>query len=128
MKSDKYSRNIENLGKALAQFSKALAEPESAIVRDASIQRFEFTYELLWKTLKSFLEDFHGVRAVTPRQVFKETFAIDIIDNEDIFLEMLESRNALAHTYNEDQARDIYEKCPQYLTAMEQTFDLLSKN
>ena len=128
MKSDKYSRNIENLGKALAQFSKALAESETAIVRDASIQRFEFTYELLWKTLKSFLEDFHGVRAVSPRQVFKEAFAIDIIDNEDIFLEMLESRNALAHTYNEDQARDIYEKCPQYLTAMEQTFSHLSKN
>ena len=82
MKSDKYSRNIENLGKALAQFSKALAEPESAIVRDASIQRFEFTYELLWKTVKSFLEDLHGVRAVTPRQVFKGAFAIDIIDNE----------------------------------------------
>ena len=128
MKSDKYSRNIENLGKALAQFSKALAEPESAIVRDASIQRFEFTYELLWKTLKSFLEDFHGVRAVSPRQVFKEAFAIDIIDNEDIFLEMLESRNALAHTYSEKQARDICEKCPQYLTAMEQTFSHLSKN
>ena len=128
MKSDKYSRNIENLGKALAQFSKALAEPESAIVRDASIQRFEFTYELLWKTVKSFLEDFHGVRAVSPRQVFKEAFAIDIIDNEDIFLEMLESRNALAHTYSEKQARDICEKCPQYLTAMEQTFSHLSKN
>ena len=102
MKSDKYSRNIENLGKALAQFSKALAEPESAIVRDVSIQRFEFTYELLWKTVKSFLEDFHGVRAVSPRQVFKEAFATDIIDNEDIFLEMLESRNALAHTCSED--------------------------
>jgi len=128
MKTDKYSRNIENLGKALVQFSKALAEPESAIVRDASIQRFEFTYELLWKTVKSFLEDFHGVRAVSPRQVFKEAFAIDIIDNEDIFLEMLESRNALAHTYSEKQARDIYEKCPQYLTAMEQTFNHLSKN
>ena len=128
MKPDKYSRNIENLEKALAQFSKALAEPETAIVRDASIQRFEFTYELLWKTLKSFLEDFHGVRAVTPRQVFKEAFTIDIIDNEDIFLEMLESRNALAHTYSEKQARDICEKCPQYLTAMEQTFSHLSKN
>jgi len=128
MKTDKYSRNIENLGKALVQFSKALAEPESAIVRDASIQRFEFTYELLWKTVKSFLEDFHGVRAVSPRQVFKEAFAIDIIDNEDIFLAMLESRNALAHTYSEKQARDICEKCPQYLTAMEQTFSHLSKN
>ena len=78
--------------------------------------------------MKSFLEDFHGVRAVSPRQVFKEVFAIDLIDNEDIFFAMLESRNALAHIYSEDQARDIYEKCPQYLTAMEQTFDHLSKN
>ena len=60
MKSDKYSRNIENLGKGLA-------EPESPIIRDASIQRFEFTYELLWKTVKSFLEDFQRVRSVSPR-------------------------------------------------------------
>ena len=87
-------------------------------MRDATIQRFEFTYELCWKTLKGYLEDIHGVRAITPRLVFKEAFALDIIENESIFLEMIESKNTLSHTYNEDQARSIYLKCGIYLKEM----------
>ena len=117
-KSDKLNRNLENFAKALSQLEKALDEPESSIVRDATIQRFEFTYELCWKTLKGFLENIHGIRAISPRQVFKEAFALDLIDNENVFLEMIESRNVLSHTYNEDQAQGIYENCGMYLNAM----------
>ncbi len=127
MKSGKYYRNLENLEKALRQFDTALREPETPIVRDASIQRFEFSYELLWKTLKSFLEEIHGVRSVSPRQVFKEAFALSLIDEEMVFIEMIESRNELAHTYNENQAKSIYKKCPSYLTAMENVFRRLKK-
>jgi nucleotidyltransferase substrate binding protein (TIGR01987 family) len=109
---------LENFGRALSQLEKALAEVDTPIVRDATIQRFEFTYKLCWKTLKGFLEDVHGVRAVSPRQVFKESFALDLIDDEEIFLEMIESRNILSHTYNEEQAREIYLKCSKYLNAL----------
>lgn len=76
MNTDKFNRSLTNLKKALARFSEALEEPESSIVRDATIQRFEFTYELLWKTLKIYLQDIHGVRAVSPRQVFKEAYSL----------------------------------------------------
>ncbi len=127
MSSDKYNRNIENLEKALLRFGEALTEPVSSIVRDASIQRFEFTYELLWKTLKNFIEEIHGIRTVSPRQVFKEAFALSLIDKEDLFIEMIESRNTLAHTYNEDQAKNIYEKCPAYLSVMRNVFLQLKK-
>ena len=127
MSSDKYSRNLENLEKALLKFGEALTEPESSIVRDASIQRFEFTYELLWKTLKNFIEEMHGIRTVSPRQVFKEAFALSLIDKEDLFIEMIESRNTLAHTYNEDQAKNIYKKCPAYLSVMKNVFNQIKK-
>ena len=118
MNSDKVEKSLMNLNKAVKRFAEALQEPESSIVMDATIQRFEFTYELLWKTLKIFLEDIHGIRAVSPRLVFKEAFALSVVEQEDIFLEMMQSRNLLSHTYNEEQAAEIYKKCPLYLSAI----------
>ena len=119
MTSDKLDRNLMNFQKALNRLKEILQEPESTIVVDATIQRFEFTYELMWKTLKHFLEDIHGIRVVSPRQVFKEAYALSFIKTDTLFLEMLHSRNLLAHTYNEDLANDIYRKCPSYLSAMQ---------
>ena len=127
MPSDKYNRNLKSLEKALLQLSDALEQSESPIVRDACLQRFEFCYELLWKTLKVFLEDIHGVRAVSPRQVFKEAFALSLIEKEQIFIEMIESRNTLAHTYNEEQAMKIYMKCADYLKVMNSVLAQLNK-
>ena len=127
MPTDKYNRNLKSFEKALLQLGDALEESESPIVRDACLQRFEFSYELLWKTLKVFLEDIHGVRAVSPRQVFKEAFALSIIGEEVTFVEMIESRNTLSHTYNEEQAAKIYEKCADYLKAMKNVLAQLNK-
>ena len=127
MPSDKYNRNLKSFEKALLQLSDALEESESPIVRDACLQRFEFSYELLWKTLKVFLEEIHGVRAVSPRQVFKEAFALSIIGEEVTFVEMIESRNTLSHTYNEEQAAKIYVKCGGYLKAMKNVLAQLNK-
>ena len=115
MTSERYRKSLVNYKNAAKQLAKALNEPESEFIRDASIQRFEFTYELLWKTIKVFLEEIHGVRTVSPRQVFKEAFALELIDNEDVFLEMIEARNSLSHTYNENQASEIYRKLPSFL-------------
>ena len=127
MPSDKYNRNLKSLEKALLQLSDALEQAESPIVRDACLQRFEFSYELLWKTLKVFFEDIHGVRAVSPRQVFKEAFALSLIEKEQIFIEMIESRNTLSHTYNEGQAMKIYKKCSDYLSVMKSVLAQLNK-
>ena len=127
MPTDKYNRNLKSFEKALLQLGDALEESESPIVRDACLQRFEFSYELLWKTLKIFLEEIHGVRAVSPRQVFKEAFALSIIDEELTFVEMIESRNTLSHTYNEEQAAKIYLKCADYLKAMNSVLAQLNK-
>ena len=111
----------------MLQLGDALEQSESPIVRDACLQRFEFCYELLWKTLKIFLEEVHGVRAVSPRQVFKEAFALSIIDEELTFVEMIESRNTLSHTYNEEQAAKIYVKCADYLKVMNSVLAQLNK-
>ena len=111
----------------MLQLGEALDETESPIVRDACFRRFKLSYELLWKTLKIFLEEIHGVRAVSPRQVFKEAFALSLIEKEQIFIEMIESRNTLSHTYNEEQAMKIYVKCADYLKAMNSVLAQLNK-
>ena len=119
--------NLKSFEKALLQLGEASDETESPIVRDACFRRFKLSYELLWKTLKIFLEEIHGVRAVSPRQVFKEAFALSLIEKEQIFIEMIESRNTLSHTYNEEQAMKIYVKCADYLKAMKSVLAQLNK-
>ena len=126
MKSGKLEKSLMNLRKATDRFAEALQEPETSIVMDATIQRFEFTYELMWKTLKIFLEDIHGIRAISPRLVFKEAYALSIIEQEDLFLEMIQSRNLLSYTYNEEQAEQIYKKYPLYLSAIKDLYQRLS--
>ena len=106
---------LQSLNRAIKQFEKVLKEEKIKFISDAAIQRFESTYELLWKTLKPHLEEIHGVRAVSPRQVFKEAFSLDLINNESAFLEMIEARNLIAHSYNENQAESLYKALPKFI-------------
>lgn len=69
------------------------------------IQSFEFTFELCWKTLRDFLESM-GTNVTFARDVVKEAFAAQIIKEGHLWLEMLEKRNILSHTYNRQQASD----------------------
>jgi len=64
------------------------------------IQSFEFSVELAWKTLKDYLES-QGILALFPREVLKIAFQHGMLDQGTIWLEMLEQRNLLAHTFNE---------------------------
>jgi nucleotidyltransferase substrate binding protein (TIGR01987 family) len=81
------------------------------IVRDSIIQRFEFTYELAWKTLKAYME-YAGLTLETsfPRSIFKEAYANKIIDDEKVWLKLLEDRNLTSHIYDEKLANEIADR------------------
>lgn len=80
------------------------------MTHDAAIQRFEFTYELAWKLITAFLE-YQGIPgANSPRSAFKEAFAINLIHDGGIWINMLEDRNLTAHTYDERKAIEIYNR------------------
>jgi nucleotidyltransferase substrate binding protein (TIGR01987 family) len=74
----------------------------SPLEQEGVIQRFEYTFELAWKTLKDYLE-YTGLRLEqhTPRETIKQAFAAQIIPDGRPWMEMLEQRNLLAHTYNQ---------------------------
>ena len=68
------------------------------------VQSFKFTFELAWKTLKDYLEQ-KGLDPRFPRDVIKDAFKMEIIEDGTTWIKMLEKRNKLFHTYNELQAR-----------------------
>ncbi len=85
-------------------------ETKSAIVIDGVIQRFEFTFELSWKLMKAYLE-YQGFKDVnSPRSTIRAAFQNEIIENGDDWIDMMIDRNKTSHIYDEEQAREIYEK------------------
>jgi len=83
-------------------------EKESAIKRDAVIKRFEFTYELLWKTYKK-MARMQKLDYFNPKACFQFAFKSGLISDEDLFLEIIDARNKTTHVYSEEEATRIYE-------------------
>ncbi len=106
-KEIRWKQRFQNLKKAFSQLQRGLniAKPND-IELQGIIQSFEFTFELSWKTLKDFLKN-KGVDVSFPRDVIKEAFHHQIIDNGEIWLDMLENRNLIAHTYDEKRAIEV---------------------
>jgi len=100
----RWKQRFDNFGRALAlldEATKNVAEL-SMLEKEGLIQRFQYTLELAWKTLKDFLES-GGlvVSPVTPRQVVKDAFAANILPDGQVWIDMLNSRNLLSHTYDQ---------------------------
>ena len=96
------------LEKAVSQLNAALEQPYSDIVRDASIQRFEYTYELCWKSLKRYLKQETGIEESNLRNLYREAAKQNIIDGPDAWFVYHKARNLTSHTYNEMTADETY--------------------
>lgn len=73
-------------------------------LRDSIIKKFEYTFELSWKTIKTYLEEEGYEEMSSPRKVLKQAFESNIISDEEVWSNMLEARNSTAHTYDEEKA------------------------
>jgi len=80
---------------------------ESDIKRDAAIKRFEFTYELLWKVYKK-LARLEKLDYFNPKACFRFAFKSGLIEDEGVFLEIIDARNKTTHVYSEKEAKKIY--------------------
>lgn len=113
--NSRYQLLREDLRRAVGKLADALAQPKSEFLRDSSIQRFEFTYELVWKTLKAWLFQNHGLEVHSPKEVLRESFRQGLLDDDPLWLKTVELRNLTTHTYRESIAEDIYAALPQVL-------------
>ncbi len=88
--SEKLRYKLDNYEKAVYRLQEPVHLPlEQSIVLDGIIQRFEFTYVMSWKLMKSFLEYKGIVEVNSPRAVFKEAYSIDLIINAEDWLCMI---------------------------------------
>ena len=112
----------ENYHRALIRLQAAL-EKEADIddmYLDATIQRFEFCFELAWKLMKAVLQ-YDGIEVNSPRSCIRESWKQGLIPNAQEWLEMMEKRNLSSHTYDENAAREIYREVKgQYVVLLEE--------
>ncbi len=114
----KYEALLQEFSDATARLQEALDSPKSDIVRDSAIKRFEITFDLSWKTLKARLEQ-EGILCASPLNCFKESFQQHILDEEDIWIEMIKIRNKTVHTYDASLAEEVYQSLPNVLAAFQ---------
>ncbi len=94
--------------------------PDNVLIQMALIKAFEMTFELSWKTLKDYLK-YNGIDVKLPREVIKQAFANDILIDGQAWIDMLEDRTLMAHTYDEARALlAVQHICQRYMAALEQ--------
>ncbi len=111
MSPKRIKQRFNDFDHALERLKEVLNEDpkKTSIVVDATIKRFEFTFELSWKLLQVVLA-FEAIDVQTPRAIIKEAFQKGLIQNGDEWIQMLEDRNKTSHIYDEIQANAIYQK------------------
>jgi nucleotidyltransferase substrate binding protein (TIGR01987 family) len=101
-KTIRWKQRFQNYEKVLSQLDSAVERIStlSDLEKEGLVQRFEYSFELAWKTLKDYLES-QNVEAKFPRDVIKEGFKYELLPDGEIWLEMFEIRNIIAHTCDE---------------------------
>ena len=97
--------------KALKRLEEALNEEKTEIVIDGVLHRFEFTFELAWKTMKDCLE-YMGIvnKTGSPRENIQAAFKQGLIDDGETWINIMLDINSLSHIYDEEISREIYDR------------------
>ena len=128
----RWKQRLTNFERVLRLLREAMAEGPEALnqlEKEGVIQRFEYCFELAWKTVKDYMETSGVVfDVVMPRQVIKEAFAAKVLNDGATWIAMLDHRNLLSHTYNpvvfEQAVAAIHQR---YLPQLEQLHTFLQQ-
>jgi nucleotidyltransferase substrate binding protein (TIGR01987 family) len=107
----RWRQRFQNFNKAFSQLSGAAAlaqqRPLSDLEQQGLIQAFEFTHELAWNTLKDFLQERGAANLFGSKDATRQAFAAGLIENGEIWMAMIQSRNLTTHTYDQTTADEI---------------------
>ncbi|MCF0139289.1 MAG: nucleotidyltransferase substrate binding protein [Acidaminococcus fermentans] len=114
---EKIQERINTAQRALTKLHELAVKPDlSDVERDALIQRFEFSFELLWKCAKEYLYVVEGIDAASPKKVIRCYRELGLLDDEQTreALQMADDRNLTTHTYDETFAQAVVERIRRY--------------
>lgn len=121
---DNYKRAITLLRESMD----TIKERElNQLEKEGVIQRFEYSWELAWKTLKDYLHA-EGVvlDKITPASVIRAGFEAKIINNGELWMQALDARNKMAHSYDLKVFEQIILKIEQeYFTLLDDLYHYL---
>ena len=110
----RWKQRLKNYKKALGTMGSAV---ELAAARDLSdlekqgvIQGFEFTFELAWNLMKDYLEEQGITGVIGSKNAVRQAFNAGLIEDGQIWMEMIESRNLSSHSYDEELAKHLQQK------------------
>lgn len=109
----KQASQLQNLQTAAKRLQEALEYEKNDMVRDAVIQRFEFTFELTWKIMSSILRkngmEFRGIKTV-----FRDAARVGLLDDVELWFSYLDARNLTTHTYDLEVAEKVYQQAKAF--------------
>lgn len=125
----KTTKILKDLKQAYQRLVEATKAEPTDLHQDATIQRFEFNFELSWKLMKTTIE-YQGETCASPRFCIRKAANMEIINNPEDWIDFLNERNILTHTYKLEHARKLYKKIVkkfpelvnQLITNVERTF------
>lgn len=127
---DRLKERLEVAGKALATFRElSLDDVDNDVIRDAAIQRFEYTFEATWKAAQLLLRVREGLEEGSPKGVLRACLRIDLLTEDQVrlALEMADDRNLTVHTYNEKLARKIFSRLAGYADLLQTWLNSMTK-
>ena len=102
----RWKQRFSNFKKATMQLTEFIEKGElNKFEVQGLIQCFEYTFELAWKTLKDYLEE-EGLSVKSPRETIQIAFQSEFITDGHAWIDALEKRNLMAHTYDEARANE----------------------
>ncbi len=111
---------LQDFEQALQRLEEALAQEKNDFMRDSSIKRFELVFDLAWKSVKVFLEEYHGIHCASPRLCFKEAYTQKLVIYDEFWIDVIKMRNDTVHAYNEQLSDKIYKQLPKALKYFKQ--------
>lgn len=126
---ERVKERLEIAHRALATLCELRDMPFSKLVRDAAIQRFEYTFEAVWKAAQQYLRDREGLEPGSPKGVIRACLQVGLLDETQtrLALAMVDDRTLTTHTYNESLANAIFSRINGYADLMQAWLRALDK-
>ena len=127
---ERLSARLKATANALNRLQEAVAkESLTEIEKDGLIQRFEFCFEILWKCGKDYLAEYEGMDIASPKKVIRSLRETRMFSDEEteILLTMVDDRNLITHTYDEEFAEKLIGKIYDYASLMCEWFERMKR-
>ena len=127
----RWQQRFKNFERAYSQFISVTQNHDAMLLseleQEGFVQRFEYTFELVWKTLRDYLLE-NGYKLDSPKSVIRQAYQSGYIADGEIWMEALEKRNSAVHTYNQEILKEtIRFLTEKFQPALEQLYTILAE-